>query len=193
MSTSDMNVWDPFVRLFHWSLVSAFAVSYLSEGEVMPLHAWSGYVITALVLLRILWGLVGSRHARFRDFVRGPRAVLAHLRALVAGRPPRHRGHNPAGGAMILALLAALFATCLLGMALWAVDEGAGPLAPWLAGGGHALEELLEEAHEIAANLTLGLVLLHVGGVLLESWLLRENLVRAMVTGRKAGGTRHDD
>ena len=198
-----VRVWDPLIRIGHWVLVVAFATAYLTEGEPQWLHTFAGYAIAVTVALRILWGLVGPRRARFLDFVTGPGRVFAYLRDLLTGRADRHLGHSPAGGAMTVALLFAMAVTALSGMATLAVEEGQGPLAgivtsaslPTLVeedddhdeygehseGGGEALEEI----HEFAANATLLLILLHLAGVAWASRAHGENLVRAMIDGRK--------
>jgi cytochrome b len=165
-----VKVWDPFVRVFHWSLVILFALAWLSEDR-QSLHQPIGYAILALVAARIAWGFVGSRHARFADFVWSPQATLAYLRGLLTGTAPRVLGHNPLAGVMILALLAMLLAT---GASGWLMTTGTFRSAEWL-----------EELHEALASLTLALVGLHVLAVLVMSALHGENLVRAMVTGRK--------
>lgn len=188
--TSTVKVWDPLVRVFHWSLVAAFAIAYVTEEDWLGVHTTAGYVVLGLVGFRLAWGLVGTRYARFSSFVRRPRAVLAYLRDMIGGRERRYLGHNPAGAAMILALLAALLLTAASGLAVYGIEPGAGPLAGWLAGAGHGWEEFFEETHEFFANLTLALVGLHVAGVILTGWRHGENLVRAMVTGRKRAGTR---
>jgi len=188
------KVWDPFVRIFHWTLVAAFAVAYVTEDELLALHVWAGYLVGGLLLARIVWGFVGPRHARFADFVFGPIRAWRYLIDLVLLRARRHVGHSPAGGIMVLILMVGCLATVWTGLELYAVEEGKGPLAyatPVIAqalaagetslGGG----EFWEEVHEILANLTLLLVLLHIGGVVLASIVHRENLVRAMFTGRK--------
>jgi len=196
---TSVKVWDPLIRIGHWVLVVAFATTYLTEGEPEWLHSWAGYAIATVVALRILWGLAGPRRARFSEFVTGPGRVLRYLRDLVAGRVERHLGHSPAGGAMTVALLVALGVTAMSGMATLAAEEGRGPLAGIVAQGAqeyrveqegehegeHEGEAIWEEIHEIAANLTLVLILLHLGGVVLASHAHRENLARAMVTGRK--------
>jgi len=182
-------VWDAFVRVFHWILVVAFLVAYLSEGEPMALHIWSGYLVLTLVVLRIVWGFIGSPHARFADFVFSPRAVIRHLSDELRFRAKRYVGHSPAGGAMVIALMVMLLATTTSGLALYALQPDQGVTS-------HAVEpqqtpdnaevEVWEEVHEIAANMTLLLVILHVGGVILASLAQRENLVKAMFNGRKS-------
>jgi len=183
---SEVVVWDPLVRVFHWSLVASFAVAYLSgEGEVLGLHAWSGYIVGGLILFRLLWGFVGPRHARFADFVFSPATVLAYGRDLLHGQARRYLGHNPLGGAMVIALLLMLALATLTGIALYGATETAGPLAGIMRGTSHAFGEALEEVHEFFSQVSLILVALHIGGVLVSSLLHRENLVRAMVSGRK--------
>lgn len=182
VSQQSIRVWDPLVRVFHWSLAAAFMVAYLSEDDFQSLHEVAGYTVAGLVVFRLLWGLVGTRHARFTDFVVGPRKVREYLRQMIRGRAPRYIGHNPAGGAMIVALLLSLTATVVAGMALLG-HSGEGPLAgTWLAGFG---KHDTKEVHEFFANTTLFLVFFHVAGVIVSSLLHRENLVRAMWTGRK--------
>lgn len=188
-TTADSNkqtyVWDPFVRLFHWVLVFAFFTAYIVEEDVMSLHVWAGYTVFALIVSRIIWGLIGTRHARFSDFIYRPSMVLGYLKDIARRHPKRYLGHNPAGGAMIILLMFCLLALTLSGMALYGADQHAGPLASMLAGASHDAEEMLEEVHEFFANFTVLLVVFHVGGVIVESLLHRENLVSAMLTGYK--------
>ncbi|MCF1183211.1 cytochrome b/b6 domain-containing protein [Marichromatium gracile] len=184
-TASETQVWDPLVRLFHWSLAAGFAAAYIIEDHPLALHVWIGYLILALIAIRVTWGFVGSTHARFGDFVRGPRATLDYLRDTARLRAPRHLGHNPAGGAMVVALLLTVSATGLSGLALYGAEEFAGPLAGLTAGLSHDTTELIEGAHEFFANLTLLLVLLHVAGVLFSSFAHQENLIGSMISGRK--------
>jgi cytochrome b len=206
-----IKVWDPIVRIGHWSIVAGFLVAYLSEDEFLSLHVWAGYAVAGVVALRLLWGLVGTRHARFRDFLYSPAAVIGYLKGLVAKSSKRYVGHSPAGGAMIIMLLLGLLGTSYTGLKLYAVEENAGPLAALeqagnglssamqvlpaamaddhehgaSAHGDEAAEEFWEELHEFFANATVLLVLLHVAGVFWAGRVHRENLVKAMVTGRK--------
>ncbi len=178
-SSRDIRVWDAPVRVFHWLMALSFAGAWLTaESERWRLlHVTLGYTMAGLLAFRLVWGLVGSRHARFGDFVRGPGAVMRYLRSLVGQRPEHHAGHNPAGGWAIIALLALTGVTTALG---WATYNDLGG-------------EWLEEAHEAAASLMLGVVGIHIAGVLVGSLLHRENLVRAMVTGRKSGRAEDDN
>ncbi|MES2228808.1 MAG: cytochrome b/b6 domain-containing protein [Pseudomonadota bacterium] len=166
-------VWDAPVRVFHWLMVLSFAGAYLTaESERWRLvHVTLGYTMAGLVGFRIVWGLVGTRHARFASFVRGPAEVLRYLRHLIGGKADPHVGHNPAGSLAILALL---------GLALVVTATG---WATYHEIGGDALEEL----HEGAANAMLAVVGVHIAGVLLGSWLHHDNLIGAMITGRKPG------
>lgn len=166
-----VRVWDPFVRLFHWSLVALFAFAFLTGDEWDAAHEAAGYAIAALVAARLVWGVIGSPHARFVNFVRGPRAVLRFLAATARLRAPRHLGHNPAGGAMVIALLLAIAGIAATGIMMTS--------DAWFG------VEWVEEAHEALAFGTLALVALHVAGVIIASLEHRENLVVAMVSGFK--------
>ncbi|HRD76350.1 MAG TPA: cytochrome b/b6 domain-containing protein [Hyphomicrobiaceae bacterium] len=166
-------VWDPFVRIFHWSLLTLFVVAYLTHDLSETIHQGAGYGIAVLVVLRVVWGLVGSRHARFRDFVYRPTAVLRFLIATARFKAPRHVGHNPAGGAMVLALLLNIAVICGSGI-MMTMDRFWG-------------QKWIEEVHETAVHVCIGLIVLHVLGVIAASLEHRENLVRSMVTGWKRG------
>jgi cytochrome b len=171
MEKTRILVWDLPVRAFHWLLALAFAGAFLTaESErVRDLHVALGYTFAGLLAFRLVWGLIGTRHARFASFAYGPRAVWRYVASLLAGRPEHHAGHNPAGGWAIFAMLALGFAVA-----------GSGYLVYDDVGG-----EAVEALHEVSANALLALVLVHVAAVLVSSVLHRENLVTAMVTGRK--------
>lgn len=200
-----VRVWDPVVRIGHWTLVATFFAAYLAGDEWPGLHVWAGYTVGAVVLVRLVWGFAGSRHARFRDFVYPPKEVIAYLRGLAGGSVRHYLGHNPAGGAMVVIMLVCLAALVGSGLVLYALEENAGPLAgvvytqyaPVHAAAGpetaprvlheafEEVEDFWEEVHEVLANVMLLLIGVHVTGVVLSSWRHRENLVRAMITGRK--------
>jgi len=172
-SGSRILVWDAPVRVFHWLMALSFAGAYLTaESERWRLlHVTLGYTMAGLVVFRLLWGLLGTRYARFASFVRGPAAAARYVGSLVRGQPEHHTGHNPAGALAIVALLALGAAVTLTGWMNY--NELAG--------------EWVEEVHELAGNLMLAVVLVHVAGVVVGSWAHHENLARAMVTGHKLG------
>ena len=118
-----VKVWDPLVRIFHWSLVILFSIAYVSEDNLMQVHVWAGYGILGLVAFRLVWGAIGTRHARFSDFVKKPQMVFHYLHDMLHGGAKRHLGHNPAGGAMVLLLLAFLTSTGISGVALYGIEE----------------------------------------------------------------------
>jgi cytochrome b len=173
MVTTDQTtkVWDPLVRLFHWSLVVSFAVAWLTAEDWADLHQWAGYTAAALIVFRLVWGIFGSNYSQFRQFVPSPGTVISFTRAMWRREEPRYIGHNPLGSLMILGLLAAMSVTALTGWmytldAFWGVD--------WV-----------EETHEAMATLMLAMVAVHIAGVLYASYTHKENLVRAMFTGKK--------
>ena len=135
MSTRNIKVWDRFVRIFHWSLVGLFTLAYLTGDDAGTIHVWSGYAIIALIASRIIWGFVGTKHARFSDFVRGPSAVFRYLKGLANGNAARTLGHNPAGGWMVLLLLVSILATAGSGLVVLGL-EGEGPMAGRIASDG---------------------------------------------------------
>ena len=182
---TEVKVWDPLVRVFHWTLVIAFFTAYFTEAGLLQVHTLAGYTVLGLIAVRFVWGLVGTRYARFSNFVFRPGTVVAYLKDVVALRARRYMGHNPAGGAMVVLLLVSLLITTFSGMAIYAAEHQAGPLAAWLGQASHGSKEFFEGLHEFFANFTLFLVGVHVAGVIAESLLHRESLVRAMFTGRK--------
>ena len=210
MSAEKIRVWDPFVRIFHWSLVTCFFIAYLSGEEESMVHIYSGYAVIGLVLARLVWGFIGTRYARFRQFLYTPASLIKYLKDLASGRPEHYNGHNPAAAWMIFTLLLCLVLTSLSGLKVYGI-EGYGPMASlpsaeapasWdfrvirdaQASGDHESdgkhehedeEELWEEIHEFFANLTLLLVIVHVAGAIAASRAHKENLVKAMITGKK--------
>lgn len=181
---SKVKVWDPFVRLFHWGLGLLVLGSFLTSDEdrLTAIHVRIGLVVLALVLARVAWGFLGTEPARFRAFVRRPSEVLAYARTLVRGRPRRHLSHNPAGGAMVVALLAVLLALVATGAIAYAGPEFAGPLTGLL---GRKAARGVKEVHEALSGVLVGMIAAHVAGVLLSSWRERQNLVAGMITGWK--------
>lgn len=181
--SGSIKVWDVMVRLFHWLLVVSFLVAYLTQERNYEPHLFSGYLVLGLLAIRILWGLVGPRHARFADFLYRPSIIATYLKAMASRNPPRYIGHNPAGGLMVIALLVTLFVICVSGVALDAAENRAGPLADTRL---FYYTDTIIDIHVISTNIGIALITLHLLGVLYASLVHRENLVRAMITGRKA-------
>jgi len=173
--SAEVRVWDPLLRIAHWtlvaSIVAAWITSELKLDAAKRAHEWAGYAALAVVALRLVWGWIGPRYARFGQFVRPPAATLAYARAVIAHAERRYIGHNPLGGWAVVALLALTAAAGLSGW-LSVTDRFWGV-------------EWMQELHEALANALYALVGLHLGGVVFTSWRHRENLVRAMLTGRK--------
>lgn len=169
-----LTVWDLPLRLFHWLLVASIAVAFLSSDEDSVLAGWhiaSGWVAALLIVFRLVWGLVGSQHARFKSFVR-PAQMLSHLKRLASGRAERTVGHNPAGGMAVLLLIGSIAAVVVTGYL--------------------ALHGGEEDLHEGIAWFLLGLIGIHIAAVIATSFLSHENLVRAMVTGKKKAADHPD-
>jgi cytochrome b len=171
--TTRILVWDLPTRFFHWALACSFIGAFLTaESErYRDLHEGLGYTMLGLLVFRLIWGVAGTRYARFSEFVRGPVAVVADLRGLALGRPRHYTGHNPLGAWAIVLLIASGFLVSASG---WLLEVG-------------VADTLFEELHEAAANAMLALVVVHVAGVILASLLHRENLVFAMWAGYKRG------
>jgi len=177
-SPATVRVWDPLVRIFHWSLVGLFTFAFLTGDEWQQPHEIAGYIIAGLIAVRVIWGLVGSRHARFSSFVYRPSTVAGFLGDTLRLKARRYLGHNPAGGLMVLALLLTIAVISISG---WMMTTGAFWGVGWV-----------EELHEGAAFTALGLIALHIGGVIVASLEHGENLVRAMLTGRKRAAGPND-
>lgn len=164
-------VWDLFVRVFHWTLVACVLTNGLVLDDGEDIHQWLGYLASALVLTRVVWGFVGSTHARFADFWPTPTKVMAHVRAALTGRPQHHWGHNPLGALMMLWLMALVL---MLGLTGWMQ----GLDAFWG-------EEWLQDLHEISGEVLLLSAGLHAAAALVMGRLERTRLLKAMVTGVK--------
>lgn len=181
-----IKVWDGFVRFFHWSLVLLLGAAYLSiQTGRQELHALLGYLITALLVSRIVWGLIGPRYARFADFTYRPAAVIHYLGTLRRGHPDQYLGHNPAGGMMVIALLLILTVTTVSGLAVLATIEFSGPLVGPLHGLDDATVYALRHLHGLSVNLIWILIGVHIAGVIGTSLHHRQGLIRAMITGYK--------
>jgi len=198
-----IKVWDILIRIFHWSLVASFFIAYFTAEEENFWHIYSGYTVLGLILFRIIWGFIGSKYARFSSFLYSPAEVIQYLKELMEKKPTHYVGHNPAGAYMIFALLLSLFVVTLSGLKVYAVEEGLGPFAEMTSEFSiidnvyadederddeyekENEEEFWEEIHEASTNFTLFLIFLHITGVIVASRLHHENLIKAMITGKK--------
>jgi len=196
-----IKVWDILIRVFHWSLAFFFIIAYVTGEELETMHAYAGYVIIGLLAVRLVWGVIGSKHARFSDFIYSPNTIIAYLKSLFDKKPKHYLGHNPAGGAMVVVMLLFLILSSWSGLKAFEM-EGKGPLGSaemslvtlaqadgwgeeeYEHEGGEG-DEFWEEVHEVIVNFTLLLVFIHIGGVFVSSALHKENLARAMITGKK--------
>lgn len=176
--TKTLRVWDLFIRLFHWSLVVTFAAAWLSSSTRDDTHQWLGLAAAMLISLRLAWGFVGKPYARFTQFVRSPIIVIQYLIAILKGTEARYIGHNPAGGFMVLALLAGVASTATTG---WLMTTDA-----------YFGDDTMQEIHSFCANAMLALIALHVSGVILASLRHKENLIKAMLTGKKRSAEKCD-
>lgn len=187
MDHRDSPLWDFPLRLFHWLLVVLVVVSVVSVqigGNAMEVHELSGLCILTLVLFRLIWGFVGGTHARFVNFVRGPGAILRYVRLLRAGHGHDASGHNPLGAVSVLAMLASL--ALQAGTGLFANDDimMEGPLAKWVS---KDTSDFITHVHHINANVLLALIALHLAAVAFYLWIKKDDILRPMITGRKAG------
>jgi cytochrome b len=190
-SDDTIKVWDLFIRLFHWTLVAGFATACISgEIHASEIHVLTGYALCALLAARLYWGFRGSRHARFLAFFFPPAETLAYLRSMFSGHPKHYLGHNPAGALMVFTLLCMMAALLLTGLATLAAIDFEGPLLFIANAVGDETAYAFRHLHELLAHIALTLVVLHFCGAVLGSILHRENLVKAMLTGRKR--TTHD-
>lgn len=170
LKNTEVKVWDLFIRAFHWSLVALVATAFLS-ADWREVHLWSGYAVCSLLAARMMWGFIGPRYARFGNFLKSPSAVRAYVRSVLERRAPRYLGHNPAGGAMVAALLLMLAAVSITGVLLQ-TDPFWG-------------SETMQMWHGVLANIAVALLPIHIAGVIITGVRLRENLIWSMITGRK--------
>jgi len=185
-----LQVWDLPTRIFHWCLVLAVGTGWATGGDDSQLwfavHRAAGYTVLALLIFRLIWGIAGTRHARFSEFVRPWSVVRHYTKQLMTLRPPHSVGHNPLGGWMIVLLLVILVATDTAGLFTAVTRNGietAGPLAHYIS---PELARALRQLHETFFNILLVLVCIHVAGVVTDILLTRDNLIAAMITGYKS-------
>jgi len=188
-TTQQIRVWDPLVRLFHWLLAVCFLIAYVVEDDRLNLHVLVGSILFGLVIFRLIWGIMGTEHSRFADFICSLKQIMRHFRDLVRLHPAQHTGHTPIGGVMIVLLLFGLLLLTLSGVMLYALEGALLPFAGLITGVDLDTTILIEHMHGRTADLLALLVLFHIAGVLFESLLQKQNLVRAMITGFKKGGT----
>lgn len=172
------RVWDPLVRVLHWTLAASVLLAWMTRHGAADRHEWIGYASLIAVAVRVAWGWAGSRYARFGQFIRSPAATLRYSRRVLAGSAPRHLGHNPLGGWMILALL---MTTAMAGLSGWLYTTDA-----------YWGEKWLEDVHEALSVSLLVLIAMHVAGVVVTSFAHRENLASAMIHGRKRAAEEGD-
>ena len=176
----NVRVWDIFVRIFHWSLVTSVFVTLFTEDDLLDLHILAGYGAGLLIVARIVWGLVGPPYARFSNFIYAPAEVISYLSGLRTRAAPRYLGHSPAGGAMVIVLMIVVVLLVTTGLASYGAEENLGPLAAYFADSDRLTRSILAEIHQGLANALWLLIALHIGGVIYIGFVHRENLVRAM-------------
>ena len=181
-----INVWDRFIRVFHWTLVPGFATAFISgELHASTLHVWVGYLLCVLVALRLYWGFKGSEYARFRSFFFSSGETITYFRSMFTGHPRHYYGHNPAGALMVFAMLGLLILIFLSGLLTLAAIDYEGPLLFLANRVSDEASYAFRGMHEFLPIVGLALVVLHILGVAVGSIQHKENLVRAMLTGKK--------
>lgn len=184
LPSSSIAIWDLPTRVFHWLLVAGFTIAWLTydDNRFLYLHVFAGYVFLGLLLFRLLWGLIGTHYARFHTFAHDWTSVSEYLLSMLNGSAMRYIGHNPAGGWAIFLMLILGLCVSITGALALAGEEGHGPLAGYIH---YGVGIISREVHEYAAWIMLGFVVIHLGGVITESFVHRDNLTWAMVTGKK--------
>lgn len=170
-SVESIYVWDRFIRIFHWSLVSCVLLDYFVIDDGEAVHRWLGYAAFALVLARLVWGFIGSKYARFSDFLPTPSRIIKHLRHMIYGEQDRHVGHNPLGAMMMFALMALVLALGVTGF-MQGLDFYWG-------------EEWLMDLHDTLADILISLAIVHALAAIVMSRIEHTNLIKAMITGFK--------
>lgn len=183
---ASIMVWDPLVRLFHWALVALILTEYLSgEAGAEPVHFIAGYLLIPLLVVRLLWGFIGSHYARFANFLYPWATTRAYLFTILRGHPPRYLGHNPAGAVMVYLLLTLVLLTLATGLLVQATIEFEGPLLELMYQADDAQAALFRRLHGLCVNGLLLLVPAHILGVIVASYQHREKLILSMITGKK--------
>ena len=186
--TKQILVWDPLLRIFHALLAGCFLVAYVMEDEMLHLHLLLGSIVFGLIIFRLFWGICGTEHARFSDFIFSIKQIRDHLRSLIRWKPSHHTGHTPAGGVMIFFLLIGLLILTLSGIMLYGLENSAAPFAYLTTDMSLDTIIFIEQLHSLVADALMLAVLFHIAGVLIESLLQQQNLIGAMITGYKKGG-----
>ena len=184
-SANKIYIWDPLVRIFHWTLVLAFSVAFISEDDYIAIHSWSGYTILSFLTIRVFWGVVGTKHALFSDFVFSKIEIIQFIKNTLSLKAKRYLGHNPAGGAMVILLMISLLITACSGLVIFAIEENQGPLVFLFSTANFLGADIAENLHEFFADFTLFLIVVHIFGVIVESIIHKENLIKSMFTGNK--------
>ncbi|OIR16234.1 hypothetical protein GALL_29540 [mine drainage metagenome] len=185
-ATATVKVWDLFIRCFHWTMALGCAAAYISgEVHVSGIHVVVGYALCALLAARVIWGFMGSGYARFHSFVFPAGETLAYVRGMLKGHPRHYFGHNPAGALMVFALLGFLALLFASGLSTLGMIDFEGPLAFLANSVSDETSYMIRHLHEFLPTVGLVLVILHVAGVVVGSIQHNENLVRAMLTGKK--------
>lgn len=184
---ASVKVWDRFLRFFHWSLVLCFATAYISgEVHAATIHVLVGYVLCVLLAARVYWGFKGGEYARFRAFIFPVSEAIEYLQSMLKGNPKHYFGHNPAGALMVFTMFALLALIFLSGLLTLGTIDFEGPLVFLANRVSDDLSYVFRHIHEFLPHVALGLVVLHLLGVLVGSIQHKENLVRAMLTGKKS-------
>ena len=185
-SAPSLRVWDLPTRLYHWLqavlVASALATGFLAPEWWMGVHVWLGYGVAGLVVFRLIWGVLGSEYSRFTSFIFAPRQIWEHVRGVIGGHPSHFIGHNPLGAVMVFAMISAIAGIGVSGFVALGGAENQGPLAGFV---GFTVGDGAVQVHLILAIALMVMIALHVAGVLAQSWLGRESLISAMITGRK--------